>query len=303
MESVGSAMAKLNLNLPKNMPPDLDGADTYVARKSETTTALIASLIAVQQELEPVPKDKENPFFNSRYADLGACMKAATAVYNKFGFAVLQRPLDTDGSTICIETILMHVSGEYISGILRLKPTKLDPQGLGSCLTYARRYALGAITGLVTEEDDDGNAASRPAALPKATTKPPLRNTPAQPPRPMPAAAPSPPPPPDEDEPELSWLPTASVGYLKSITKSKKLTQKNTEFGDLVLDLDTGGQLSVTWFGFSSPWTFETLRDQVAGSGRAVFFTVIPPSNPKYKPTLEHIYVEGFGEYNPDATQ
>lgn len=289
MESVGSAIVKSGLL--KNMPPFPAPDEPYVSGQSPTIGTLVASLINVQRELKPVSKDKENPFFNSRYADLGACMEAATEAYNKHDIAVIQRPLDTDGSTICIETILMHVSGEFISGILRLKPVKADPQGLGSCLTYARRYALGAITGLITEEDDDGNAASKPAAL-KPLPKPPMRSAHAP-------AAPPPPPPPVETAPDLDWLPTASVGYLKAITQSKKLTQKGHPFGDMTIDFGNGTELTVTWFGFSEGWTFEDLRDSVCGTDRAVFYTVIPPSNPKYKPTLEHLHVDDL----PDAAQ
>ena len=63
----------------------------------------------------------------------------------------------------------MHESGEWISGRLRVTPVKDDPQGLGSAITYGRRYGLAAIVG-VAPEDDDGNAASQPA--PKSATKP-----------------------------------------------------------------------------------------------------------------------------------
>jgi hypothetical protein len=298
LESVGGVLAKSNLlrDMPdKTHGPNLGDVAVYESRRSGSIALLATSLLMAQKNLKPAPKDHDNPFFNSRYADLGACMDAVKEAYNAEDIAVIQRPLDTDGTTICIETMLIHSSGEYISGILRLKPIKADPQGLGSCLTYARRYALGAITGLVTEEDDDGNAASTPAA-PKAPPKPPFRTAAA------PAAPPPPPPmapraaPPEQDK---SWLPSAAYGYLKAINVSKKLTQKNERFGDLTLEVAEGQDLVLTWFGFSEPWTYETLRDHVCGTAREVKFTMIPPSNPRYKPTLEHIHVED----EPDPAQ
>jgi hypothetical protein len=60
---------------------------------------------------------------------------------------------------VLIDTHLLHVSGEFISGQLKMKPVKNDPQGIGSCITYARRYALAAMVGIY-QTDDDGNAAS-----------------------------------------------------------------------------------------------------------------------------------------------
>jgi hypothetical protein len=62
----------------------------------------------------------------------------------------------------------MHVSGEWISATYEMKPTKDDPQGAGSVITYQRRYALGAALGLNIDEDDDGNK----ACIPPKITKP-----------------------------------------------------------------------------------------------------------------------------------
>lgn len=78
---------------------------------------------------------------------------------------------DGDGLT----TIVMHESGEWIMATAKLELSKPDPQGQGSAITYMRRYALSAALGLVTEDDDDGNAAStpqKPVARPTAAKKP-----------------------------------------------------------------------------------------------------------------------------------
>jgi hypothetical protein len=80
---------------------------------------------------------------------------------------VVQLPCD-DGA---VQTVLGHTSGQFISAILKLKPVKEDPQGAGSAITYARRYAYAAILGLVSDEDDDGNSASMASGKPIATEK------------------------------------------------------------------------------------------------------------------------------------
>jgi hypothetical protein len=76
------------------------------------------------------------------------------------GLSVVQLP-EGDGSVVTMTTMLIHTSGQWVSCTGTFKPTKADPQGLGSCITYARRYQLCAIVG-ISPEDDDGNAASEP---------------------------------------------------------------------------------------------------------------------------------------------
>lgn len=122
---------------------------------------LFAALAKAQAMIEGAAKGKENPHFRSKYADLASVWDACRDALTKNGLSVIQRPHETDGSTVKIETMLCHESGEWISGFLVMKPTKGDPQGIGSALTYCRRYALASMVG-VAPEDDDGNAASRP---------------------------------------------------------------------------------------------------------------------------------------------
>lgn len=124
--------------------------------QSQSITELAKALVKVQKELKPAPKDSENPFFKSSYADLATVCKAVFPVLSKYGLSVSQIA-ENEGA---VTTILMHESGEWLKGTLSLKPTKNDPQGMGSAITYARRYALASICGLATE-DDDGNEASK----------------------------------------------------------------------------------------------------------------------------------------------
>jgi hypothetical protein len=131
--------------------------------KSETLAALFAALAKVQGAMKPALKDSDNPFFKSKYADLSAVGSAAFPHLSANGLSVVQIPGECGDKRISLSTILGHSSGEWISGEMTIPLAKFDPQAHGSALTYARRYALGAFVGVLTD-DDDGNAASRPAS-------------------------------------------------------------------------------------------------------------------------------------------
>ena len=126
--------------------------------QSEQIGKLIEALSKAQGEITGALKDSKNPFYKSSYADLASCWDACRAQLSKHGLAVVQTTEpNQDGVTVV--TTLAHSSGEWIRGTLPMKPVKNDPQGIGSCITYARRYALAAIVGLA-QIDDDANAAS-----------------------------------------------------------------------------------------------------------------------------------------------
>lgn len=125
---------------------------------SQDFSALAAALAAAQGEFPPIPRAAENPFFHSRYADLASVRAAVTPVLAAHGLAVTQHPIITDSGP-GLTTMLVHESGQWISSTMLLCMAKADPQGQGSAITYARRYALSAILGVASEEDDDGQAA------------------------------------------------------------------------------------------------------------------------------------------------
>jgi hypothetical protein len=125
---------------------------------SDQINELATALAAFQGEVKPVIFDAVNPYFKSRYATLSALVDTASPVLSKNGLSVCQL-CSQDGA---IQTILMHKSGQWISSEMKLNPTKNDPQGVGSSLTYNRRYSYASILGLVSEADDDGNAATAP---------------------------------------------------------------------------------------------------------------------------------------------
>jgi hypothetical protein len=119
---------------------------------------LAKALAKAQMKIKGAIKYAENPHFHYRYADLATVWDACREPLSAEGLAVIQT---TDGThdQVVILTTLAHSSGQWIRGRLVLKPVKADPQGIGSCLTYGRRYALAAMVG-VAPEDDDGNQAS-----------------------------------------------------------------------------------------------------------------------------------------------
>lgn len=132
----------------------------------ETTPKLAAALVKAQATLKPARKVKENPHLRSKYADLAAVWEACCDALTENGIAIVQAPVYRDG-VFLLKTTLLHESGESMSGEYFVRPSKEDPQGYGSAVTYARRYSLAAMVGIVTE-DDDGNRASQRGKAPTA---------------------------------------------------------------------------------------------------------------------------------------
>ena len=120
------------------------------------------AFIKAKKAFAPAMKDKTNPAFRSKYADLGACLEAVEDALLDNGIALYQETSE-DPTGVTVETVLLHESGETIrGGKLHVPAAKQDPQGYGSALTYARRYSLMAACG-IAPEDDDGNAGTKAA--------------------------------------------------------------------------------------------------------------------------------------------
>ncbi len=140
---------------------------------STSIKELAGSLCKAQGEIRNAEKDRLNPHFKSHYADLASIWEACREPLTKHGLSVVQLPR-TDDKSVTVETILMHESGEWVSGELSAQVGSIQPQAVGSVITYLRRYALAAISGVAPGDDDaeagDGNGAQgRPA---KAAAKP-----------------------------------------------------------------------------------------------------------------------------------
>jgi len=130
---------------------------------SEDITELSSALSKAQGQMVGATKDSENPFFKSKYADLAAVWNDIREPFSANGLSVVQMPCNGVG-TVTVITQITHTSGQWIRSRMSLVPMKADPQGIGSCLTYMRRYQLAAMAG-VYQVDDDGNAASKPEQI------------------------------------------------------------------------------------------------------------------------------------------
>ena len=127
--------------------------------QSEQINELAAALAIAQGSITGALKDSANPFFKSKYADLASVWDACRDSLSKNGLAVVQVASTSETGAAVITTTLCHKSGQWIRGSISLMPVKSDPQGMGSALTYARRYALASMVG-VAQVDDDANSAS-----------------------------------------------------------------------------------------------------------------------------------------------
>ena len=132
--------------------------------KSESIIKLAPALVQAQASIGTALKNKENTFIRgAKYADLESVWEAAADVLRDNKLAVLQlpRPAEQPGF-FEMETILMHDSGEWIGSTISIPCPRQDPQGYGSAMTYARRYSLAAMLGIV-QSDDDGEGAKTEA--------------------------------------------------------------------------------------------------------------------------------------------
>lgn len=143
---------------------------------SDTIGTLAGALAKAQTEYLPLHKESDNPYYESKYADLAAVIKATQQALAKNGLVVIQSPIvDTENEKAGVITILAHSSGEWLSNELLLpatmkgkrnkqtgeeSPVRFDAQSVGSAISYSRRYSYQAVVGVAADVDDDGNAAS-----------------------------------------------------------------------------------------------------------------------------------------------
>lgn len=124
---------------------------------SSSVTKIAPALVAAWENIGAATKDAKNPFFKSSYATLGEVMEVVKQALLDQGVAVLQ-PVVGDETGDYVETVLLHTTGEWISGRMRMACKPNDPQALGSACSYARRYSLQSIC-FVPAIDDDGEKA------------------------------------------------------------------------------------------------------------------------------------------------
>lgn len=139
-------------------------------RRSTSFTQFAVAMAKVQSEIEDPTKNKRADAGGRgsyRYADLPTVLDVVRPALSRNGFALMQLPCELEGQT-ALTTLLVHASGDWLETTVYLRAVKADPQGIGSALTYARRYAILAVCGIAADDDDDGKAASTPAKQPAA---------------------------------------------------------------------------------------------------------------------------------------
>lgn len=152
---------------------------TEKSTKKETNPAedvqgLTQAFINAQIEFRHAKRDTANPFFKSKYASFAEVWEAVAPSLAKYGLAVLQPITTDDNGNIFVDTILVHTSGEErASRCPVLCKDRTNPQAMGSAVTYARRYSLASLLGVVIDDDDgnlaSGNVVSNPAPVRNAT--------------------------------------------------------------------------------------------------------------------------------------
>lgn len=162
---------------------------------SAEITELARAMLKVQTDLQPALKDRENTFSHSRYATLNSVMDACREALIGNGIWLTQYPVPVEAGHMGLVTKLTHAeSGQWQSSLMVMPLPKADPQGYGSAMTYSRRYALSALIGIVTEEDDDGMSAGvdasgqtkrRRHSQPKKENPSGMENTPTTEPEPQ----------------------------------------------------------------------------------------------------------------------
>lgn len=139
-------------------------------RKSESIAELSKALAKFQANVKQPFKDKANPFFKSKYVPLESVVEAITQEAPNHGLSFVQWALNDDTGRVGVATLLMHESGEWIEfDSVHMKADKETAQGAGALITYLKRYALSAVFGITSDQDDDGNGASGNKAAKSAT--------------------------------------------------------------------------------------------------------------------------------------
>lgn len=128
--------------------------------KSKDINELAGALAKAQGKMKSAVKDSENPYFNSKYADLASVIDAIREPLSSNGLSYIQPIVCIDGQTY-LETILIHKSGQWIKSLapIHVNNASRNPmQAFGAAISYLRRYELSALVG-ITQDDDDGESA------------------------------------------------------------------------------------------------------------------------------------------------
>lgn len=139
---------------------------------TEKKQTLHEALFAVQQAAPFIDKATDNPFFKSKYASMPDIWSAIKDLLEENKLLVIHQPEVIDGADYIATTIHHIPSGDFLLSRSRILLSKSTAQEYGSYITYMRRYAVSAMLGLITDNDDDGNAASNAKPKPEPKTEP-----------------------------------------------------------------------------------------------------------------------------------
>lgn len=146
----------------------------------QSRAELYAALAKARHEMPKLVFNDSNPHFKSKFANLSAIFDCAMPALTANGLMLVQIP-EFDGETVSLWAVLTHASGQsWEFSPLRLRPTKSDVHGIGSAITYAKRYQVAALMGLAADADDDGNGAVSGDSKPDAGKKPQKKAEPSQ---------------------------------------------------------------------------------------------------------------------------
>jgi len=137
-------------------------------KTSESIAKMAPDLVAALTEIGGVSKGTENGHFKTKYADLSAVIDTSKPILAKHNIGLMQFPGELGERSMSLETVLMHTSGEWISGVSEIFVNKPTPQETGSAISYLRRYAQKAVLNMADQDDDGESAMQRN----KATEKP-----------------------------------------------------------------------------------------------------------------------------------
>lgn len=139
-------------------------------KSSTDIKQILPALLKAQGAIKPVAKTGENPHFHSAYAKLEDVIEEAKKVLNSNDIWLTQLTRINEGGMLILETVLVHKSGEWVSTELPIINKAGTDQGLGSSLSYTKRYSLLGILGISTHDDDGESASKEPAKKPAAQT-------------------------------------------------------------------------------------------------------------------------------------
>lgn len=155
--------------------------------RSDSIDQIADSLAKAQAKIKGAVKDSKNEHFKNRYADLESVWDACRDALTSNGIGVVQSPETAEDGTVIVYTLLAHKSGQWFEGALACKPMKFDAQGVGSTITYLRRYALAGMCGVAPADDDGEAAVGRPGGSQPAARQVQVNRGAAQKPAPRPA--------------------------------------------------------------------------------------------------------------------